>query len=227
MTALRYFDAVLPLVQRLKDEELPAIQRAGELVATAIGTGHRLWVTKTTHCLHDEANYRAGGLVAAHVLDNPITIEAGDAVLMGTNAGITFIAVETALVARERGASVIVLSQLVYERSPQIESWHPSGHRLHELGDVVIDLGGSVGDGVMDLLDTTVRIMPSSGVTGMVAMWMILSEAVACLTAQGKMPLVTQSLQLPGAIKRNDALLAEYRRTRQGYATIPVPTTSS
>jgi uncharacterized phosphosugar-binding protein len=217
MSALRYLHEIGPLVERLGADERPNIERAGQLVAASIGGGHRVWVTKTTHCLHTEAHYRAGGLVTAHVLEEPLVIEAGDTVLMGTNAGTTFIAVETATIARERGAHVVVLSQLVYERSELIESWHPSGRRLHELGDVVVDLGGSVGDGVMELLDTGVRIMPSSGVTGMVAMWMIFSEAVARLCAEGKVPMVTQSLQLPGATPRNEALIAEYRRTRVGY----------
>ena len=217
MSARRYYEEILPLVERLGGEELPVIQRAGALIAESIAAGHRVWVTKTTHCLHTEAHYRAGGLAMAHVLEDPIVIEAGDSLVMGTNAGTTFISVEIASIARERGAHVIVLSQLAYERSPLIESWHPSGKRLNELGDVVVDLGGSVGDGVIELGDTGVRTMPSSGVTGMVAMWMIFSEAVSLLLAQGKIPLVTQSLQLPGAIKRNERILSEYRRTRVGY----------
>jgi uncharacterized phosphosugar-binding protein len=219
LSAQKYFDAILPLVSRLGHEELASIRQAGQEVARAIGNGHRVWVSKTTHCLDGEAHYRAGGLVTAHVLDDPIVIEAGDAILMGTNAGTTFIAVEIATIARERGATVIVLSQIEYERSPLIESWHPSGKRLHELGDVVVDLGGSVGDGVMELTDTGVRIMPSSGVTGMVAMWMIFSEAVSLLVGEGKIPMVTQSLQLPGATPRNEKLFAEYRRTRVGYVS--------
>lgn len=220
MSADRYFEAILPLVTRLGHEELPAIREAGGIVARAIGSEHRIWVTRTTHCLHGEAYYRAGGLVPVHILEDPITVEAGDAVLMGTNAGTTHVSVEIASIARERGASVIVLSQLVYETSPLIRPLHPSGKRLHELGNVVVDLGGSVGDGVMELLDTGVRIMPSSGVTGMVAMWMILSEAVARLIEEKKVPMVTQSLQLPGATPRNERLIAEYRRTRVGYTPL-------
>src|SRR5690242_17065935 len=125
MSARSYFEAILPLIERLGRDELIAIEQAGEIVAGSIAGGHRVWVTKTTHCLHGEAYYRAGGLVAAHILEDPIAIEEGDTVLMGTNAGTTFISVEIATIARERGAKVIVLSQLTYERSPLIESKHP------------------------------------------------------------------------------------------------------
>ena len=46
---------------------------------------------------------------------------------------------------------------------------------------------------------------------------MIFSEAISLLIEQGKLPMVTQSLQLPGAIERNEKLLSEYRRTHVGY----------
>jgi hypothetical protein len=118
LSGRRYYQEIVPLIQRLGGEEYGAIERAGRIVADAIGGGHRIWVSKTTHCLHDEANYRAGGLATAHVLDDPIAIEAGDAVLMGTNVGTTAYAVETASIARDRGAKVIVLTQLEYETSP-------------------------------------------------------------------------------------------------------------
>jgi hypothetical protein len=42
--------------------------------------------------------------------------------------------------------------------------------------------------------------------------WMISSEAVAPLVVHGRVPMVTQSLQLPGAIPRNEPVLAQYRR---------------
>jgi uncharacterized phosphosugar-binding protein len=191
MSARRYLEAIVALVERLGGEELAVIQEAGRVVAEAIGGGYRVRVSKTTHRLHGEASYRAGGLVAAHLLEAPFVVERGDADLTGTNAGTTFIAVEIATIACGRGTRVIVLSEREYERSPLIGSKHPGGKRLYEPGDVVVDLGGAVGDGVVELPDTGVRTMPSSGVAGMVAMWMICSEAVALLCADGNVPLVT------------------------------------
>src|SRR5438046_3001011 len=110
MTAGAYFEAMKPRLDRLGREQLPAIERAGAMVADAIGAGHRVWVAKTTHCLHDELTFRAGGLMAIHILDDPIAIEAGDVVLIGTNAGTTFLTVETALIARARGATSVALT---------------------------------------------------------------------------------------------------------------------
>ena len=114
MSARAYFDAIMPRLDWVGREQLPAIERAGGAVAEAIGSGRRVWVAKTTHCLHDEVTFRAGGLMAVHVLDDPIVIESGDVVLIGTNAGTTFLTVQTALTARERGATVVALTQLPY-----------------------------------------------------------------------------------------------------------------
>jgi uncharacterized phosphosugar-binding protein len=217
MTAQAYYDAILPLIQRLDDEELRPIQQAGALIAEAIAGGHRVWVTKTSHCLHLEATTRAGGLMAVHILEDYVSIEPGDVVLAGTPVGTATIVIEPAIIAKERGAKLIVLTNVAFELDEQTELWHPSKRRLHEFADVLIDLKGPVGDGVEDHLGTGVRILPHSGVTGMVAMWMIFAEAVSCLEEQGKEPLLYQCIMVRGARERNDALLSQYHRTHVGY----------
>ncbi len=217
MSARGYFDAILPLVQRLGDEELSAIQRAGVLVAESIAAGHRVWVAKTSHCLHDEATFRAGGLMAVHILDDYVTVEPGDTVFAGTPVGTSNTAVDPAIIAKQRGAKLIVLTNVAFELDEHTERWHPSGKSLHEFADVLIDLKGPIGDGVMEHLDTGVRILPHSGVTGMVAMWMIFAEAISILLEQGKEPLLYQCIMVRGARARNDVLLEEYHRTHVGY----------
>lgn len=219
MTARAYFDAMVPRLEWLGREQLPAIERAGEVVAEAIGGGHRVWVAKTTHCLHDELTFRAGGLMAIHILDDPIVIEAGDVVLIGTNAGTTVATVQTALTARARGAASVALTQLPYENDPAVIPEHPSGKRLNEVADIVIDLGGQTGDGELAAPDGTFRIVPGSGVAVLLAGWMVIAEAVARLVAVGKTPLLWQSMQVTGATARNTALLDAYHSSHIGYQT--------
>ncbi|HEY7036717.1 MAG TPA: hypothetical protein VH482_35645 [Thermomicrobiales bacterium] len=219
MTARAYYEAMMSRLERLGREQLPAIERAGAMVAEAIGGGHRAWVAKTTHCLHDELTFRAGGLMAIHILDDPIAIEAGDVVLIGTNAGTTFLTVETARIARERGATSIALTQLPYETDPAVIAEHPSGKKLYECADLVIDLGGQTGDGELTSPDGTFPIIPGSGVAVVLAGWMIVAEAVARLAAAGQPPLLWQSMQVTGATARNTALLAAYHSTHVGYQT--------
>ena len=120
-----------------------------------------------------------------------------------------------ALDARELGAVVIALTSVDFERDPRVASEHPSGQSLHQAADVVVDLQSPYGDGEFELAG--VAILPSTGATGVVALWMIFAEAVSLLVARGKLPLVWQSNLLPGAIARNAAVSAGYERTRRGY----------
>jgi uncharacterized phosphosugar-binding protein len=200
---------------------MPAIAQAGEAIAHSNGTGHRVWVAKTTHCLHDEVTSRAGGLMAIHILEDPIAIDAGDVVIIGTNAGTTVLTVQTALIARERGATVVALTQLPYETDPSVIPDHPSGKRLFECADIVVDLGGQVGDGELPSPDGTFRILPGSGVAVLLAGWMIIAEAIERLVAAGKPPLLWQSMQVTGANARNMALLSNYHLTHLGYEAVP------
>ena len=216
MSARAYADTVLPRMTRLAQDELAAIERAGELVADALAGGHRVWVTQTSHYLHLEATHRAGGLMAVHVLEDDAAVESGDVVLLGITAGAAAEIVDMALDLQGRGASVVALTQLDFERHPDLPATHPSGRRLSDVADVHIDIGGPYGDGELELGDTAIRILPSSGVTSLLALWMLFADAVRRLGAQGLEPLVYESNLLPGARDRNAEREAMYQRTRRG-----------
>lgn len=220
MSARDYLDAIQRRLDLLGGEQYPKIEQAGQAAAAAIAGGHRLWVSRTTHCLHDEVTSRAGGFMAIHALDDPISIEPGDVLIIGTNAGSTVLTVELAGIARDRGATVVALTQMAYEADPRAPAEHPSGKKLHEVCDILIDLGGQFGDGELEFNEpgNPMRILPGSGAAVVIAAWMMLAEATDRLIALGKPPLFWQSMQIPGATPRNLALLGQYRRTHIGYS---------
>jgi uncharacterized phosphosugar-binding protein len=217
MNADSYLDAVLPLLEGLRGDA--GIVRAGEAVAASIGSGRRIWLARTSHTLHGEATHRGGGLVAAHVLHDALAIEPGDCVILGAPAGTTAAAVEIALETVRRGGVLVALTSLAFENDRDTVVEHVSGKRVHELADVVVDLGGPAGDGVFEQPDDVpgMRVIPHSGVTGVAALWMIFAEAVACLEHEGKTPLFFQSELVAGARARNVSELARYRATGAGY----------
>jgi len=217
MSAEAFLDALLPQLEELRRGQLHAIQRAAVAVADSIEQGGRIWMAQTTHCLHGEATYRAGGFMAVHILEDPIVIAPGDVVIEGTPAGTSGLAIDLALAAKTRGATLIGLTQLVFERDPRIVLQHSTGLRLCELADIVIDLGGAYGDGELDFLSTGVQVIPSSGITGMAAMWMIFAEAIDVMLARGVAPLMWQSMLVPGASERNQALRNRYLEDSIGF----------
>ncbi len=149
-----------------------------------------------------------------------MAIEPGDVVIAGTSVGTHTPVVDVGVNARVRGATLIVLTNVAFELDARTELTHPSQKRLHELADVLVDLKGPLGDGVADFLETGVRILPHSGITGTVAAWMIFAEAYVRLLERGKLPLMWQCMMVRGARSRNDALLEEYYRTHRGYQLI-------
>jgi uncharacterized phosphosugar-binding protein len=197
-----------------------AIAAAGAAVARSLAHGGRVWVTQTSHTLHTELTGRAGGLVAVHALDDPGAIAARDTVLIGTTAGLLADPVETALRARAAGATSVALVQLAHEQDAGLRAQHPSGRRLHEVADIVVDLGGRRGDGEVELAGTGIAILPSSGVTGVFAGWLIMADAVERLAADGLRPLALQSILEDGAREANAARIERYRATGSGVEPV-------
>lgn len=220
MTARSYYARVQSHIESLQSTQMSQIEQSARAIADAIRKGNRIWIAKTTHCLHGEATYRAGGLMAAHILEDPIVVAPGDVLIEGTPAGTSTLAIDIALQSKKRGAFLIALTQRVFEDDERIVLQHPYQLRLSSIADLVIDLGGSYGDGELDLLDTGVRIIPSSGITGMLAMWMIFAEAVDILTSQGLVPAMWQSMLVPGADERNSQLREAYLRSGSGIEQV-------
>lgn len=214
MRSADYARAAQARLDDLVATQLEQIEAAGRLVADALAAGGRVWLAPTSHTVHLEATHRAGGLVAAHILHDPAAIGPSDAVVIATSAGTWREPVETALVAHARGARVVAMTQLDFERDPRLRRDHPSGRLLSECADVVIDLGGPYGDGEQSLAG--VPFLPTSGATSVVALWMVVAAAADALEARGLRPLSLASVLLPGAAERNDALIAEYSRNGIG-----------
>jgi uncharacterized phosphosugar-binding protein len=214
-----YLAGIVPLVARLgDDDEVHAnILRAGEAVASSLAAERKVWVARTSHCLHDEATYRAGGLIAAHILENVAVVQPGDCVIEGTPVGTSNLAIDTALGSKTRGATLIALTNVAFENDSRTIVEHPSGRRLHEIADIVVDLAGPVGDGMFAVGDPAIRVIPHSGVTGMVAMWMIFAEAMSVLRAQDKLPRFYECIMVSGADDHNAAEIDAYLSTNRGF----------
>jgi uncharacterized phosphosugar-binding protein len=235
--AAAYLDEALAIVERLRRTPLDAIEAAASLVADAIADGHRVFVASTSHVLHTELVLRAGGLAAVHPLgeppdlanpmlgltagalvgDGPFGPEAGDVVLVGTNAGTDAGTVEVARAARDVGCVVVALTSVAYETWPEIVREHPSGLRLIELADLVVDIGGSIGDGAIELDGLDTAVGPTSGVALVAAAWAILVGAADLLVRRGLTPIVYRSVQIPGAEGLYRERKARYEASRRGY----------
>lgn len=137
----------------------------------------------------------------------------GDVLIIGSVSGKNTLPVGLALAAREQGVKVVALTSVAYSAS--LSGQHPSGKRLFEAADVVLDNCGVIGDAVLDVAGMDVKVCPTSGIAAALLMWALEAEIVQKMLAMGLKPHAWLSNHLPGADAFNKNAMAE--RDRLGY----------
>ena len=134
-------------------------------------------------------------------------IQPADVFLIASNSGINGAIVEMARLARDNGNRVVAVTSLAHSES--IPSRHPSGQRLFELADVVIDNCGVPGDAAYPLPNGAV-IVPTSTMTSVLVAQLLTAEVCTELLKRGVTPPVYISANVEGGDAHNQQLLARY-----------------
>lgn len=119
-------------------------------------------------------------------------VKAGDVVIVGSVSGRNAVQIGLAIAAQEEGAKVIALTSVDY--SSQLTSTHPSGKRLFEVADVVVDNGAEFGDASLEVEGLPVKCCPTSGIGAAMAFWAITAELIGKLVAAGHQPSIYMSV---------------------------------
>ncbi|SDL40715.1 sugar isomerase domain-containing protein [Nonomuraea jiangxiensis] len=130
-----------------------------------------------------------------------------DVFLIASNSGINGAVVELAALARANGNPVIAVTSLAHSRSQP--SRHPSGRRLLDVADVVIDNCGVPGDAAHQL-QTGAMIVPTSTATGVLVAQLINVAVCTDLLDRGIEPPVYVSANVAGGDAHNERLGARY-----------------
>ncbi|MBX3749081.1 MAG: sugar isomerase domain-containing protein [Opitutaceae bacterium] len=123
-------------------------------------------------------------------------LRAGDVLLLGSVSGKNRVPVELAKTCREIGVKVIAFTAMAY--TSKVESLHPSGKRLFEMADVVIDVGAPYGDAAVKIEGLEINVLPVSGAGAIIAGWAVWEAAIEKMIAAGKPPTVFQSINRAG-----------------------------
>lgn len=206
-----------------------AIESGG--VLQAIGTGH-------SEAFAMEIAGRAGGFVPSHAIGlrdlvllggRDATILGGaelerddgvvdelwglydihpeDAFLIASNSGVNGSIVGLALKAKAEGHPVIAVTSL--EHTEAVTPKHPSGKRLSEIADVVLDNRAPYGDATLDLGDG-LRIGPVSSITAAYLAQLLTIGAAERIRAKGAIPPIYVSANVPGGDEHNGVLERRY-----------------
>ncbi|MGD9497422.1 MAG: sugar isomerase domain-containing protein [Armatimonadota bacterium] len=135
-------------------------------------------------------------------------MRAGDVLMLASVSGRTRRTVELARAAADLGVTVIGITSLEY--TAQVPSDHPSGQKLCDAAQIVIDNCAPFGDACLEAEGYEHRVLPISGVAHTLIGWMICGAVIDRMTAMGMPPHVYMSVNRPGGREYNEQAEREY-----------------
>lgn len=231
---MKYIEKAVESLQALDQAQ---IEKAARLIADTITAGRSLFSFGASHSfmITEEMVYRTGGLmlinpIYPHGMNlsvRPLTMTSqlervvglgkelldgspareGDVLIITSNSGRNAVAIDMALRAREKKIKTIAITALSYVN--QVASRHPSGKKLPELCDLVIDNAVPYGDAAVAVAGFPQKVGPLSSITGIAIANAMLTEVVQILAGRGGQPPVFMSANLDGGDQYNARLLEQ------------------
>jgi len=237
MSADAYFEQAINAIRQVAQSQASGISAAADMMVEAIAGGRSIFSFGASHSfiLTEEMVYRTGGLMLVNpiyphgmnLFVRPMTATSrmervlglgsemlssslakeGDVLIIASTSGRNAVALDMAIAAREQGIKTIGITSFDYTRG--VTSRHPSGKKLVDLCDIMIDNGAPYGDAAVKIDGFAQSVGPLSTVTGCAIVNALVAEVVGKLVERGVEPPVFMSANLDGGDGYNARLLAE------------------
>jgi len=224
MVSLEYPNVVRRIIDHLESSQTGNILKAAEAIADSISSGGIVYCSEIGHANQHDFLNRAGGLAAVQAFSYSFAsnaphptcqadkrkagdeqdleivrfavehspMRAGDILVLGSVSGKTRSAVELAMAAQAKGLTVIGFTSLTY--TAQVEAVHPSGKKLCDVCDIIIDNGAPYGDASVAIEGWDRNCCPISGASCIIAGWMMWETVIKLLHERGQDPMVFMSV---------------------------------
>jgi uncharacterized phosphosugar-binding protein len=145
-----------------------------------------------------------------------------DSALVISSSGCNVVPIEMAAGFQERKIRVVaIVSKAHLDASA---SQHPSGKKLSDFADLVLDTGAPAGDAMVRVEGLSTPVAPGSTVGGCLLVNAIKTELAECLTRAGQPPRVLTAGALIGSAQARELFEAAYdehaRRLAKLYANL-------
>ena len=233
-----YLPKICKMLEDIEREELKSIEQAAQAAYQSIINGGLLHVFSTghSHMIVEELFYRCGGLIPINpILSNDLmlhekaitatllermpgkaeevlgkaNLRKGDTIIISSNSGINNVPVEAAVYAKAQGVTVVSITSK--KVSEELEPRHPEGKKLYQVSDIVIDNHAPKGDG---LLEIPLNGQLTGGASTFGSLFIgqrIILKIENLYIADGKIPPVYKSANLPGGDEYNNKIMDQYK----------------
>src|SRR2546428_5400297 len=145
--------------------------------------------------------------LAERILRN-FDVSSRDAALVASSSGCNLVPLEMAEGFQKRGVKVVVI--VSKQHSAASRSQHPSGKKLPEFADLVLDTGAPAGDALVRIDGLETPVSPGSTVGGCLLVNSIKAEVAWRLTRAGQAPKVLTAVAVVGAQKATELFESAY-----------------
>jgi uncharacterized phosphosugar-binding protein len=225
---MEYLDLVCSILQNMKTTQGESIRKSATFVGDTILAGGLVYTFGSGHSqlLSQEVHARAGGLYPVMQIVDPLwgraerieglgeillsglPLKAGETIFVISNSGRNPEPIEVAMLARQMGLHVIVVTSLTHSMS--VTSRHSSGKKLYELGEVVLDTGAPAGDASLSFKGLDVKAGAVSTVLGAALLNAVMVETIQYILDKGGKPPVLMSANLDGNEEYNARVMTNY-----------------
>ena len=239
MQGNEYISRINGIISKAWNSQTETVDIVSDLILQITKNKNNIFVFGCSHAgiIAEEVFYRSGGFVTINPVffpgfmlnTRPVTmtsqlervvglgtviikennIKSGDLLIIHSVSGRNTVPVEMALFAKESGITTVALTNVKYSSS--VDSRHPSGKRLFEVADCVIDNCGSVGDAEISIDGLPEKIGPTSTVVGAALMNAVIIDSVEKMIGEGIIPPVFMSANIDGGTEHNYKILEEYK----------------
>ena len=206
-----YLDKIYTMLAQIEQEEGAAMDAAARAAYASIDGGGLLHVFSTghSHMIVEEMFYRSGGLVPVNpILSDELMLHTG-AITSTHMERMPGKAAEVLGKAGLRAGDTILISSNTGINTVPVEA--PEGKRLYEVSDIVIDNHAPRGDGLLTIPGTQQITGGASTFGSLFIAQRIVLKIENLYLAQGRMPPVLCSANLPGGDEYNTSAVAAYQ----------------
>lgn len=238
MDGFDYINIAAGTMKKAYETQRDTFAAVSERLAEAVETKHNIFVFGCSHAgiLAEEVFYRTGGLAVINPIffpgmmlnTRPVTMTSslerlpglgkiifeknrvaeGDVLILHSVSGRNSVPVDMALCAAGKGVTTVAITNLNYSRA--VNSRHPSGKRLFEVCDFVIDNMGDVGDAAVEIDGLPEKIGPTSTAVGAALINALVIDSVNKMIRDGIVPPVLMSANIDGGDEHNERVFKEY-----------------